>query len=87
MTKNRTRTPVYLDPGMHPGLEVKGLRVKPSLIHVLYLLGSDKNDYFLPDGTSDSARRLAHRHSVDLIPSWGCMVARGISLHMNPVSI
>ena len=25
MTKNRTRTPVYLDPGMHPGLEVKGL--------------------------------------------------------------
>ena len=26
MTKNRTRTPVYLDPGMHPGLEVKGLR-------------------------------------------------------------
>ena len=27
MTKNRTRTPVYLDPGMHPGLEVKGLTV------------------------------------------------------------
>ena len=25
MTKNTTRTPVYLDPGMHPGLEVKGL--------------------------------------------------------------
>ena len=25
--KNRTPTPVYLDPGMHPGLEVKGLRV------------------------------------------------------------
>ena len=25
MTKNRIRTPVYLDPGMHPGLEVKGL--------------------------------------------------------------
>ena len=23
--KNRTPTPVYLDPGMHPGLEVKGL--------------------------------------------------------------
>ena len=22
---NRTPTPVYLDPGMHPGLEVKGL--------------------------------------------------------------
>ena len=25
MTKNRTPTQVYLDPGMHPGLEVKGL--------------------------------------------------------------
>ena len=25
MTKNRTPTLVYLDPGMHPGLEVKGL--------------------------------------------------------------
>ena len=25
MAKNRTPTPVYLDPGMHPGLEVKGL--------------------------------------------------------------
>ena len=29
MTKNRTRTPVYLDPGMHPGLEVKGLTTAP----------------------------------------------------------
>ena len=27
MTKNRTPTPVYLDPGMHSGLEVKGLNV------------------------------------------------------------
>ena len=26
MTKNRAPTPVYLDPGMHPGLEVKGLK-------------------------------------------------------------
>ena len=26
MTKNRTPTPVYLDPGMHPGLEVKGFK-------------------------------------------------------------
>ena len=29
MTKNRTRTPVYMDPGMHPGLEVKGL-IRPT---------------------------------------------------------
>ena len=28
MTKNRTPTPVYLDPGMHSGLEVKGLSLK-----------------------------------------------------------
>ena len=27
MTKNRTPTPVYLDPGMHSGLEVKGLNI------------------------------------------------------------
>ena len=27
MTKNRTPTPVYLDPGMHSGLEVKGLNM------------------------------------------------------------
>ena len=26
MTKNGTPTPVYLDPGMHPGLEVKVLK-------------------------------------------------------------
>ena len=26
MTKNRTPTQVYLDPGMHSGLEVKGLK-------------------------------------------------------------
>ena len=26
MTKNRAPTLVYLDPGMHPGLEVKGLK-------------------------------------------------------------
>ena len=33
MTKNRTPTPVYLDPGMHPGLEVKGLRqVQPTSV-------------------------------------------------------
>ena len=25
LAKNRTPTLVYLDPGMHPGLEVKGL--------------------------------------------------------------
>ena len=27
MTKNRAPTPVYLDPGMHSGLEVKGLSI------------------------------------------------------------
>ena len=33
MTKNRTPTPVYLDPGMHPGLEVKGLTQSTRCIH------------------------------------------------------
>ena len=28
MTKNRAPTPVYLDPGMHLGLEVKGLTME-----------------------------------------------------------
>ena len=28
MTRNRTPTPVYLDPGMHSGLEVKGLTTR-----------------------------------------------------------
>ena len=32
MTKNRTPTPVYLHLGMHPGLEVKGLK-DPSCLH------------------------------------------------------
>ena len=33
MTKNRARTPVNLDPGMHPGLEVKGLmRIKTNYL-------------------------------------------------------
>ena len=34
MTKNRTPTPVYLDPGMHPGLEVKGLTAGAAYIRV-----------------------------------------------------
>ena len=42
MTKNRTPTPVYLDPGMHPGLEVKGLisyHNFPLPRQVLYTIG------------------------------------------------
>ena len=38
MTKNRTRTPVYLDPGMHPGLEVKGLSCERQSVHSLAAL-------------------------------------------------
>ena len=33
MTKNRTPTPVYLDPGMHSGLEVKGLTFRLYKLH------------------------------------------------------
>ena len=32
MTKNRAPTPVYLDPGMHPGLEVKGLMAAAAIL-------------------------------------------------------
>ena len=38
MTKNKTPTPVYLDPGMHSGLEVKGLNLHVYYSHVLNLL-------------------------------------------------
>ena len=43
MTKNRTPTPVYLDPGMHPGLEVKGLitPIKPIKNEYLLTLGRE----------------------------------------------
>ena len=40
MTKNRTPTPVYLDPGMHPGLEVKALTNYLALINYLAGQGS-----------------------------------------------
>ena len=43
MTKNRTPTPVYLDPGMHPGLEVKGLKQFSSK----QLLNKNKNIYWV----------------------------------------
>ena len=49
MTKNRDPTPVYLDPGMHSGLEVKGLSKKylisdkkGSISSLLLLLGHYK---------------------------------------------
>ena len=32
MTKNRAPTPVYLDPGMHSGLEVKGLNCSSEIV-------------------------------------------------------
>ena len=53
MTKNRTPTPVYLDPGMHPGLGVKGLtrsKSAPDYIGFRYIhtgeIGSEKYDTF-----------------------------------------
>ena len=54
MTKNRTPTPVCLDPGMHPGLEVKGLstvaqkgtyRAPEDHLHII---GYYSIKYFLP---------------------------------------
>ena len=43
MTKNRTPTPVYLDPGMHSGLEVKGLMAVDIGIQM------KRNDYVIYD--------------------------------------
>ena len=37
MAKNRAPTPVYLDPGMHPGLEVKGLMSDDVLKKIVFL--------------------------------------------------
>ena len=49
MTKNRTPTPVYLDPGMHSGLEVKGLKMvvstRPNYTeHILHKAGGSLID-------------------------------------------
>ena len=54
MTKNRTPTPVYLDPGMHPGLEVKGVinlileYHESKLTAVTYLAGRPASFYSWP---------------------------------------
>ena len=44
--ENRTPTPVYLDPGMHPGLEVKGLnRIFYYLIENWIILENSRSFY------------------------------------------
>ena len=55
MTKNRTPTPVYLDPGMHPGLEVKGLSPAPvvtAVIVLTYFSWTHVVVYFLAGGNA-----------------------------------
>ena len=65
MTKNRTPTPVYLDPGMHSGLEVKGLRVfKCFKLHskcflIMY------NSLILPNDLRPSAPNISGRASAE----------------------
>ena len=65
MTKNRTPTPVCLDPGMHSGLEVKGLnminketnkqiRYASRLTHLLVDISMTNYDIFAP---KDEKRR------------------------------
>ena len=54
MTKNRT--PVYLDPGMHPGLEVKGLKIQIQLLHCPWQCSLDMIDIEL--------RHIFYRPSV-----------------------
>ena len=54
MTKNRTPAPVYLDPGMHFGLEVKGLN--SIFLVTVYNFTSDQHLQAGPDSSFDSAR-------------------------------
>ena len=49
MTKNRTPTPVYLDPGMHSGLEVKGLRDRCNTLQTVQSVGETMNDVHYHD--------------------------------------
>ena len=56
MTKNRTPTPVYLDPGMHPGLEVKGLMADYRFSRCLYSLtatGGYNTSFILTNRAAD----------------------------------
>ena len=56
MTKNRTRTLVYLDPGMHSGLEVKGLILGPKI--------SSGPKAFLVASSDMSNPELSRAHSI-----------------------
>ena len=66
MTKNRTPTPVYLDPGMHPGLEVKGLillfRCKEKERH-LQLIQSRHNQLLIRVDESEKRAKVAEEKS------------------------
>ena len=46
MTKNRTPTPVYLDPGMHSGLELKGIYMFYAWAARLKIPISPRSQYF-----------------------------------------
>ena len=61
MTKNRTRTPVYLDPGMHSCLEVKGLIT--AVIHASLVMVRSKCDRKI----TKIARRVMYASSPAVI--------------------
>ena len=66
MTKNRTRTPVYLDPGMHPGLEVKGLTTFSEDVENVMLANGDHT-------TAESVRLLRRWYEAEDEPSISVM--------------
>ena len=78
MTKNRTRTPVYLDPGMHPGLEVKGLICANGLCASVQHYGNNHVIYEYMIKSSGSAPQQA-RHASNA----GAMLGRR-PRHRNP---
>ena len=79
MTKNRTRTPVYLDPGMHPGLEDKGLinqnavNLKKTNEQLLFLDEQFHNFTQLTNQRIEESRRainfMSIRHNTEVVIS------------------
>ena len=88
MTKNRTPTPVYLDPGMHSGLEVKGLRgvrivVPESLRKQVILLAHEGHQRTIK--TKQRICTKVWRPGVDGTVERKCRTCHGFQMVSQPV--
>ena len=70
MTKNRTPTPVYLDPGMHPGLEVKGLSFSCKSQGVVFFLTSSARATYILFVCSEINSLQSHQQKQDIGPAF-----------------